>query len=49
MNVNIIAKGAGPILFTLGGVGWLGNIPGAGWLLVLGAVVQLAPLARFLI
>lgn len=43
---NIFAKSPPAILLALGGIGWLLQIHGAGWLLALGAILQIAWLAR---
>ncbi len=46
MNVRILANTAPTILITIGGFGWLGNVSGAGLLLFLGVVLQLAWLVK---
>jgi hypothetical protein len=47
--LKIVAKNPPTILLALGGLGFLGGVSGAGLLLFLGVVLQLAWLARFFI
>jgi len=43
--VNIIARSPPAIAITLGGIGLLAGIAGAGWLIAVGVVLQVAWLA----
>jgi len=49
MNIKVLATTVPAILITFGSVGWLGNISGAGLLLFLGVILQVAWLAKFFI
>ncbi len=40
--VSIIARSPPAIAITLGGIGLLAGIAGAGWLLIIGVVLQIA-------
>lgn len=47
--VKIFANNPASILLTIGGIGWLAGISGAGILLLLGVILQGAWLAKFFI